>query len=379
MRAGFPILVTIFVSFLMISCVQEVKKSQPKDQHTELTSKNGTKALVTEKPHNLATPKNMVWIPGKEFSKGAVKHDTMAMHHEKPAHMVAVDGFFIDETEVSNADFRKFVLATNYNTLAERAVVWEELKKQVPPGTPKPHDSLLQPGSLVFKKTKSSVSNLNDFSQWWEWKIGANWQHPQGPGSTIEGKDTHPVVHIAYEDAKAYCKWAGRRLATEAEWELAAKGKQQNTIFTWGNEVAHLAVSANTWDGEFPVANTKLDGYEGTAPIKSYRPNSNGLYDMAGNVWEWTSDWYNSDYYATAAISNGILSNPTGAKKSFNRSNPYAVEKVIKGGSFLCSDTYCANYRISARMGTSLDSSLEHLGFRTVATVAMLQNKKNTN
>lgn len=319
------------------------------------------------------TPKGMIWITGGTFLQGAVPKDKMAMGHEKPQHKVTVDGFFMDITEVTNAQFKKFIDATDYITVAEREVDWNELKKQLPIGTQKPHDSLLQPGSLVFKKTKSSVPNLYDFSQWWKWEVDANWKHPKGRNSTIKGKDNYPVVHITYEDALAYCKWANRRLPTEAEWEFAARGSKKNTIYFWGNDKAFLSSNANSWEGEFPVTNTKKDGFEGLAPVKSYAPNSLGLYDMAGNVWEFTSDWYNTNYYNEITQQQLHLKNPTGATIAYSPTNPYLQEKIIKGGSFLCNASYCASYRISSRMGTSLDSSLEHVGFRTVATLKMIQ------
>ncbi|MFI1744578.1 formylglycine-generating enzyme family protein [Thalassobellus sediminis] len=311
-------------------------------------------------------PEGMVWIPGGTFQQGAVSQDKMAMKHEKPQHTVTVDGFFMDITEVTNAQFSKFVKQTGYITIAERYVDWDVMKKQLPEGTPKPHDSILQPGSLLFKKTKSTVPNLYDFSQWWSWSIGVNWKHPNGADSSLEGKENHPVVHISYEDAEAYCKWAGRRLPTEAEWEYAARGNNNNTTFFWGDDRSILSKMANSWEGEFPVNNTLEDGFERTAPVKSYPPNGFGLYDMAGNVWEFTSDWYNVNYYNDLANFKSLIENPKGADKAYNPNNPYLQEKVIKGGSFLCSDSYCASYRVSSRMGTSTDSSAEHIGFRTV-------------
>ena len=230
----------------------------------------------------------------------------------------------------------------------------------------------MQPGSLTFKKTKTTVPNLFDFSQWWHWTIGANWRHPNGPKSSIKGLDNNPVVQICYEDAMAYCKWAGRRLPTESEWEYAANGGKSGSIYFWGDNRDVLSKNANSWEGEFPVENSKEDGFEKRAPVKSYQPNGYGLYDMAGNVWEWTSDWYNVNYYKeqSAALSQ---KNPKGATEAYNPQNVYIEEKVIKGGSFLCSDSYCASYRISARMASSTDSSAEHTGFRTVATVDMLK------
>ena len=244
------------------------------------------------------------------------------------------------------------------------------MKKQLPQGTPKPHDSIMQPGSLVFKKTKTSVPNLYDYSQWWEWKIGANWKHPNGPDSDITGKENHPVVHIALEDALAYCKWSGKRLPTEAEWEYAARAGQEDAPFFWGDDIEELISHANSWEGEFPVDNTMEDGFERRAPVMSYPKNGFGLYDMAGNVWEWTNDWYNTNYYKELADKNDVVRNPKGAAEAFNSTNPYSEEKVIKGGSFLCSASYCASYRISARMATSPDSGMEHLGFRTVQSTA---------
>ena len=323
--------------------------------------------VIKEQPKGMATPEGMVWIPGGSFVQGADEQDTLAMHHEKPAHTVWLDGFFMDITEVTNAEFSAFVKATKYVTLAERPVDWELLKQQLPAGTPRPHDSIMQAGSLTFSKAKKSLPNLYDFSQWWRWTIGANWKHPHGPDSTIVGKEDHPVVHIAYEDALAYCQWAGKQLPTEAQWEFAARGTQKESIFSWGNASTQLSERANTWEGEFPVNNTTEDGYKRTAPVKSYPSNSMGLYDMAGNVWEWTSDWYHIGYYKTLK-EKGSTFNPRGADKGFNPDNPRASEKVIKGGSFLCSDSYCASYRLAARMGSSIDSSLEHLGFRTVLT-----------
>ncbi|AKA34580.1 Sulphatase-modifying factor protein [Flagellimonas lutaonensis] len=326
-------------------------------------------SVLVKKPDSIEAPDGMVWIPGGIFKQGALASDPFAMDHERPPHTVAVDGFFLDATEVTNAEYARFVEETGYVTVAERPIDWEKMKKQLPPGTPKPHDSVLQPGSLLFKMPERPVTNLNDYSQWWEWKVGANWRHPQGPESDIEGKENHPVVHIAYEDAVAYCEWAGRRLPTEAEWEWAAKGGLQEAIFPCGNEKEILNKRANTWSGTFPMNNDAADGFENKAPVGSYPANEYGLYDMVGNVWEWTQDWYNANYYEERAAANDTLMNPTGPASALNRYNPYAKEKVIKGGSFLCNANYCASYRVSARMANSLDSAQEHLGFRTVLPV----------
>lgn len=325
-----------------------------------------TNTVLRELPKDIKVPKEMVWIPGGSFVQGAVEDDKYALEHERPQHTVTVEGFFMDITEVTNAQFEVFVKSTGYITVAERKVDWEELKKQVPLGTPKPHDSILQPGTMTFIKCHSTLPNLNDYSQWWNWRVGANWKHPKGPDSSIKGLENHPVVQVAYEDAMAYCKWAGKRLPTEAEWEYAARANQEENIFFWGKDNNALKDYANTWEGEFPVTNSLQDGFERSAPVKSYPANAFGLYDIAGNVWEWTSDWYDINYYKTLKESNSHTLNPIGADKAYNPRNPYVEEKVVKGGSFLCNASYCASYRISSRMATSMDSSLEHLGFRTV-------------
>ncbi len=368
----YPARLILLVLFFFIQCKKE-DKIIPRKISLEQTSESPT--FIKDLPNDLEKlSKGMIWIRGGEFIQGARKGDKMAMAHERPSHGVIVDGFFMDEHEVTNAQFSKFVQATDYVTVAEREIDWDEMKKQLPDDTEKPNDSLLKPGSLVFKKTATSVPNLYDYSQWWEWKIGANWKHPQGPDSSIEGKGDHPVVHIAYEDALAYCKWAGKRLPTEAEWEYAARAGNKEAIFSWGNNKDSLSFMANTWDGEFPNSNTKADGFERISPVKNYPSNDFGLYDMAGNVWEWTTDWYNTKYYGSVKKEK-FLKNPKGADSPFNINNPYASEKVIKGGSFLCSESYCASYRISARMGTNIDTGLEHLGFRTVIGIDEYLNK----
>jgi len=310
--------------------------------------------------------KGMVWIPGGEFSMGST--DPLARDDESPVHRVRVDGFWMDATEVTNAQFRAFVEATGYKTVAERPIDWEEMKKQVPPGTPKPPAEELMPGSVVFTPPDHAV-NMRDYSQWWSWMNGACWRHPEGPGSTIEGRDDHPVVHIAYEDALAYCKWAGKRLPTEAEWEFAARGGIDGAVNIWGNQPIDSS-RANTWQGGFPYDNTLDDGFANAAPVKSFPPNAYGLYDMAGNVWEWCSDLYQQNTYALRAHQlgdNGVAENPTGPAKSFDPRNPYEPEvRVVRGGSFLCNDSYCASYRPSARMASSPDTGISHTGFRCV-------------
>ena len=354
---------------IMVSCGNNAENKDEQAQQLSQAPNNQEVELITEHSSEIEVPEGMVWIPGGKFQQGAKQSDELALDQEKPAHPVAVDGFFMKITEVTNREFKDFVKETGYITLAERPVDWDELKQQLPPGTPKPHDSLLRPGSLLFKKPNKVITNHHDFLQWWEWKIGANWQQPQGPGSSIDGKDDYPVVHIAYEDALAYCDWSGTRLPTEAEWEYAAGGGSDNT-FSWGDDISLLPEHANTWNGTFPVENTELDGFEGIAPVKTYPANPFGLFDMAGNVWELTSDWLDVQYYKEVK-NQGLLVNPTGAKTAFNPHGAGQPEKVIKGGSYLCNASYCASFRVSARMGTTTDSSLEHVGFRTVKSLDM--------
>lgn len=321
-------------------------------------------------------PPGMVWIPGGEFRMGST--DPLARPDEAPVHRVRVDGFWMDVTEITNAQFAAFVDATGYRTVAERPVDWEELKKQAPPGTPKPPAEQLQPGSLVFTPPAHAV-DLQDYSQWWSWTIGANWRHPQGPGSGIAGKDAYPVVHIAFEDALAYAKWAGKRLPTEAEWEFAARGGLAGRRNVWGDEPIDPR-RCNTWQGHFPDRNTAEDGYAGAAPVKSFPPNGYGLYDMSGNVWEWCSDLYRVDTYARRAAEtgpDGVAVNPPGPGSSLDPRNPHAPEtRVHRGGSFLCHDSYCASYRPSARMACPPDTGLQHLGFRCVTTPELWRNRR---
>lgn len=365
------ILIIILSLGFCVSCKTETeKKSVTKESKPE---NNDLEYNILEaQPETIATPEGMIWVEGKTFVQGAKANDQFAMMREKPAHKVAVDGFFIDATEVTNKQFKAFVDATGYITVAERSINWEEMKKELPEDTPKPHDSILQPGSLIFNKNVKAVVNMSNYGQWWTWKTGANWRHPEGPNSNIDGKDNFPVVHVALQDAMAYCKWANRRLPTEAEWESAAQGVNTDNVFTWGNDPSILNAKANTWQGIFPVKNESIDGFQLIAPVKSYEPNSIGVYDMLGNVWEITSDWFNMDYYKSLDSSKVVV-NPKGAEKPFNPENPYQKEIVIKGGSFLCHASYCASFRISAKMGMSLDSGSDHAGFRTVATPSMLE------
>lgn len=309
----------------------------------------------------------MVYIPGGSFTMGST--DPLARPDEQPLHTVTLRGFWIDRTEVTNAQFRAFVDATGYITLAERPVDWDELKKQVPEGTPKPPEEMLAPGSLVFVKphvNKENVGAIENLS-WWQWTLGANWQHPEGPGSSIEGRDDYPVVHVAWPDAVAYATWAGKRLPTEAEWECAARGGLEHAPNTWGSEPISPS-RANTWQGLFPIINSREDRFEGTAPVGSFPPNGHGLVDMAGNVWEWCGDLYDAGHYADRVRAEAIVENPPGPSAARDPRNPLSADsRVQRGGSFLCNDSYCASYRPSARMGCASDTGSSHVGFRCVS------------
>ena len=311
-----------------------------------------------------SSPPGMVWVPGGEFTMGAPPNDPEARPDEYPAHRVRLDGFWMDETEVTNAQFRAFVEATGYVTTAEKKPDWEELKKQVPPDTPKPSADKLVAASLVFVGTKGPVG-LDDLSQWWAWTPGADWRHPEGPGSSIDGKDDHPVVHVSWDDAVAYATWAGKRLPTEAEWEFASRGGLDGKRYAWGDEPVTVA-RANTWQGAFPYSNTAEDGFKTTSPVRAFAPNGYGLYGTAGNVWEWCSDWYRPDAYT--AYASGVASNPTGPESSFDPGDPTAPKHVVRGGSFLCHASYCASYRPAARMRNTSDTAMQHTGFRCVVT-----------
>jgi formylglycine-generating enzyme required for sulfatase activity len=307
-------------------------------------------------------PAEMVWIPGGEFTMGTNAPD-LAWPEEKPAHRVRVRGFWMDEHEVTNAQFRKFVEATGYVTTAEQTPTAEEILKNSPPGTPAPPREKLVPGSMVFRPTKSKV-DTSDYTQWWAWTPGASWKHPEGPASTIDGRETHPVVHVSWDDAAAYARWAGKRLPTEAEWEFAARGGLVDKPYVWGDEPFSAAKpQANIWQGQFPNYNSRVDGFERTAPVKSFAPNGYGLYDMAGNVWEWCSDWFDPELYAKRA-SGGVVVDPTGPEAPPGPA--YAARRVERGGSFLCCDEYCSRYRPSARHGGAPDTGMSHVGFRCV-------------
>ena len=294
-------------------------------------------------------PSGMVWIAGGSFMMGSDHH----YPEEAPAHPVSVDGFWIDRHPVTNQEFDRFVRATGYVTLAERVRTERDGPGQAP--------TTFKSGSLVFKKTAGPV-NLSKHLNWWVYVTGADWRHPSGPNSGLSGKMQHPVVHIAYEDAAAYAEWAGKDLPTEAEWEFAARGGLDGAPYAWGREWMPAGyVMANTWQGEFPWQNLGCGGFEGTSPVGTFPSNGYGLYDMIGNVWEWTSDWYAPHH--SPAPEGCVLHNPRGAQSQASLTEP---RRVMKGGSFLCAPNYSQRYRPAARMGQSIAITACHLGFRCV-------------
>ncbi len=332
---------------------------------SDMSSNRAVSTVLPPKPW----PPAMVWIPAGIFEMGGTGPETRP--DELPIHKVRLEGFWMDETEVTNKQFKEFVDATGYVTTAEKKPDWEELKKQLPPDAEKPDESVLVPGSLVFVPTEGPVS-LSDYGQWWRWMPGANWRHPLGPESSPDAShDNYPVVHVSWDDAVAYARWAAKRLPTEAEWEFAARGGLEGKRFAWGEELnpqgKHMA---NVWQGSFPYKNTREDGYEYASSVRSFPPNGYGLYDMIGNVWEWVGDWYRSDYYQTLRDLGGEAMNPAGPTDSLDPDEPSMPKRVNRGGSFLCHAEYCASYRPAARMKTAPDTGQIHLGFRTVMSDA---------
>lgn len=302
----------------------------------------------------------MCWIPAATFVMGSDEH----YPEEAPAHSVRVDGFWMDRCAVTNREFERFVRDTGYVTLAERPA-----DPLLYPGA---QPELLVPSSVVFAKPAGRV-DLRNVYNWWTYVAGADWRHPRGPASSLDGLWDHPVVHVAFEDAEAYAQWLGKQLPTEAEWELAARGGLDGAEFVWGDELAPGGkAQANTWQGEFPWQNTLEDGHEWTAPVGSFPPNGYGLHEMAGNVWEWTTDWYRSNHEG-AASACCAPSNPRGGKleDSFDPAQASKIpRKVMKGGSYLCAPNYCRRYRPAARMAQPIDTSTCHLGFRCVVRPA---------
>ncbi len=312
----------------------------------------------TESSESHASGSRLVSIPAGTFRMGCDDR----YREESPVHSVAVDGFQMSATTVTTGQFRAFVEATGYVTVAERPLDPADY-----PGAPKEN---LAPGSLVFTMTPGPV-DLRHINQWWTWAPGASWQHPEGPGSGVGDRLDHPVVHVAFEDAAAYAEWAGHALPTEAEWEYAARGGHEQRIFIWGDEAVPAGqYLANFWQGDFPWRNSEKDGFAGTAPVGSFPPNDYGLYDMAGNVWEWTTDWYVDHHTEDADKPCCVPSNPRGpsVEASYDPAQPqFSIpRRVVKGGSFLCADNYCQRYRPAARRPQMIDTGMSHQGFRTI-------------
>ncbi len=343
---------------------QHAEKSEAQIQGPVGTAARFLPTKANSAPAPGPAPEGMVWIPGGEFSMGANDPPDMdevgmkATEDARPIHRVYVDGFFMDKTDVTNAQFAKFVIATGYVTIAEKKPRAEDF-----PGAPPEN---LVAGSVVFSPPDHPVS-LNDHFQWWSYVRGANWRHPLGPGSDIKGKGNYPVVHIAYADAEAYAKWAGKRLPTEAEWEFAARGGLTGKPFVWGDSFRPNGKwMANTHQGHFPDQDTGADGYAGIAPVAQYPANGYGLYDMAGNVWQWISDWYRPDYYQQLAAIGEVARNPQGPASSYDPAEPNQPKKVHRGGSFLCTDQYCSRYIVGTRGKGEVSTGTNHLGFRCV-------------
>jgi formylglycine-generating enzyme required for sulfatase activity len=357
-----------FRAWIIIVCIAfaSCKKSNGlvKNKNESTKNSNGFKATIenTWKPHE-SNPKDMVWIPGGTFSMGTdISNESLCgvtgiSVDANPIHRVYVDGFWMDEHEVTNGEFKEFVEATGYITVAEMIPTKEEF--------PEVNADNLVAGSLVFVYPTSDVS-IKEYLLFWKFVAGANWRHPLGPQSTIKGKENEPVVHICYQDAEAYAQWAGKRLPTEAEWEFTARGGASGNRYVWGNYFRpNQQWMSNTFQGQFPNKNSGADGFIGVAPIKSYSANSYGLYDMSGNVWEWCSDWYRPDYYLTLA-KDTISYNPSGPANSYDPIEPGLKKKVHRGGSFLCSDQYCSRYILGTRGKGEWRTGTNHLGFRCV-------------
>jgi formylglycine-generating enzyme required for sulfatase activity len=300
----------------------------------------------------------MIWMAGGAFQMGS--NDFYP--EERPAHLSSVAGFWIDPYPVTTADFRRFVEATDYVTVAERPLD--------PAGYPGADPGLLVPGSLVFRRPSKPVP-LHDYRAWWSYVPGASWRHPEGPDSTLNGREHHPVTHVAWEDALAYARFAGKDLPTEAEWEFAARGGLEDAVYVWGNDFAPQGrMLANTWQGRFPWENLRLDGFEGTSPVDAFPPNGYGLYDMAGNVWEWTVDLFAPQHAGSRVKPCCTPAKPHVAERqeidTSRHTRDVPARRVIKGGSHLCAPNYCLRYRPAARQGEAIDTSTCHLGFRCV-------------
>lgn len=359
-------MVVIAIVLTLSSCSSKTAKDQTAEQanhhsshHTgnpsgQAKTEGAESASINKTPPPSPAPEGMVWVPGGTFWMGC---DDCEMPDAEPSHLVKVEGFWMDATPITNAQFAKFVEATGYQTIAERPLNPKDF-----PGVPM--DKLVA-GSSVFTQPLRPVS-LDNIFNWWTYVPGANWQHPEGPGSNLKGRADHPVVQIAWDDAVAYAKWAGKRLPTEAEFEFAARGGLDRQHYAWGNDLKPNGKwAANIWQGMFPVKNRLEDGYERTSPVKAFSPNGFGLYDMGGNVWQWCSDWYRPDYFEQLAA-RGIAHNPQGPESSYDPQEPNIPKRVQKSGSFLCSDQYCSRYLVGSRGKGAVDSGGSNTGFRCV-------------
>ncbi len=338
--------------------------AEREESTTPVASSTFAATIPNTAPPPSPSPPGMVWIPGGEFSMGTLAESESLCslpgitRDASPIHRVYVDGFWMDVTELTNEEFARFVSATGYVTIAERTPTAEEF-----PGAPPEN---LVAGSTVFTPTAQSVP-LDNHYLWWRYQKGANWRYPEGPGSSIRGREKYPVVQIAYDDAVSYAKWAHKRLPTEAEWEFAARGGLSGKLYAWGDDF-HRAdkAMANTYQGKFPVKDTGQDGFAGLAPVASFAPNGYGLYDVAGNVWEWVSDWYRPDYYAQLAAAGGVARNPQGPNSPLDPAEPREKKRVQRGGSFLCTDQYCSRYIVGTRGKGEVSTGSNHLGVRLV-------------
>ncbi len=353
------------------SPITELSSTKSKNQNreskdTETTTSGFAPTMLNKISKPQKTIEGMVWIPGGEFSMGSDKSsDSLCSQpgttsDATPIHRVYVDAFWMDKTEVTNAQYAEFVKATGYVTVAEKQPTQEEFPA-VPPEN-------LVAGSTVFTPTETAVP-LNNHFQWWSYVHGANWTHPRGPETSIDGREDFPVVQVAYEDAEAYARWAGKRLPTEAEWEFAARGGRLGELYTWGNQLKiDGKYQANIYQGRFPTqdGDSGLDGFKGIAPVAQYPPNGFGLFDMSGNVWEWVSDWYRHDYYAELSRTGSVSRNPTGPKSSYDPFEPQEKKRVHRGGSFLCTDQYCTRYMVGTRGKGEVRTASNHVGFRCV-------------
>jgi len=341
--------------------------SSPSDGYRPAVANGFQPTKENASPAPATPPDGMVWIPGGEFSMGAqdaLEKDTVGMqatHDSRPIHQVYVDGFWMDKTDVTNEQFAEFVRATGYVTVAER--------KPRPEDFPDAPPENLVAGAVVFSPPHHDVPLDNQY-QWWSYVRGANWRHPAGPKSDVRRREKFPVVDVAYQDAEAYAKWAGKRLPTEAEWEFAARGGLSGKRFVWGDEFRpHDKWMANTFQGHFPQQDTGADGHIGVTAVAEYPANGYGLFDMAGNVWQWVSDWYRPDYYQQLASMGAVARNPKGPTSPYDPSEPAERKRVMRGGSFLCTDQYCSRYMVGTRGKGEVSTGTNHLGFRCVKDV----------